>query len=646
MNYRSEIDGLRALAVLPVILFHAGFKWFSGGFVGVDVFFVISGYLISTIIISEMAEGKFSLVNFYERRARRILPALFFVMLVCLPFAWLWLLPSSLRDFGQSLVGVTTFSSNILFWLETGYFVAAIEFKPLLHTWSLAVEEQYYILFPLFLLLTWKLGVRWVLTFLFIIFSISLGFAHWGAFNQPIPTFYLLPSRVWELLIGVFLSFYLQHKSYLKSHNINQILSLLGLGMIIYSIIAFDESTPFPSLYALIPTVGTGLLILSAVPNTIVYKLLSFAPIVGVGLISYSAYLWHQPILVFARLRLLDEMSDIFIIILCLFSLIMGYFSWKFIEKPFRSKKKTSRNTIFIFSVIGIVFFSVVGFFIHQSLIKGHDNEDLVNKWSPYVSCSYPTSGIENILCLSNDKEHIGNLRVLFIGDSLLNSSMDGIIQAGRKLEINIDFSPMWGCPALYKTTNMVFGKNNLICEEFNQKIFEKYLMNEKEKYDIVILYSAFNRYLNDGIAGSTVDICKSKLDCSKSFENSIFQTIKFLKKNMINHIFVKQMPRYEVLNKTITDPNVYKKFGQSIKIKFDTYKQDSNIFERIMSESKSSFISFEDTFCDENFCSPYIENKSLYINSDHFSYSGSTYMKDFWLEIFGKIKSNNDYSF
>ena len=145
MDYRSEIDGLRALAVLPVIFFHAGFEFFSGGFVGVDVFLVISGYLITTIIISEMSENKFSILKFYERRARRILPALFFVMLVSLPFAWFWLTPKDLQDFGQSLIATSTFSSNILFWLESGYFDTAAELKPLLHTWSLAVEEQYYL---------------------------------------------------------------------------------------------------------------------------------------------------------------------------------------------------------------------------------------------------------------------------------------------------------------------------------------------------------------------------------------------------------------------------------------------------------------------------------------------------------------------
>ncbi|HRO16168.1 MAG TPA: acyltransferase, partial [Paracoccus sp. (in: a-proteobacteria)] len=153
MRYRPEIDGLRAVAVLPVIFSHAGFDAVSGGFVGVDVFFVISGYLITSILVAELGRGDFSIARFYERRARRILPALFVVIAACLPFAWLWMMPAQLADFGQSVLGVTLFASNILFWLEEGYFAPSSELKPLLHTWSLAVEEQYYLLFPLFLAL-------------------------------------------------------------------------------------------------------------------------------------------------------------------------------------------------------------------------------------------------------------------------------------------------------------------------------------------------------------------------------------------------------------------------------------------------------------------------------------------------------------
>ena len=179
------------------------------------------------------------------------------------PFAWLWLTPSDLKDFAQSLVAVSTFSSNILFWWESGYFDTAAELKPLLHTWSLAVEEQYYILFPLFLMLTWQLGVRSVLILLSVIFFVSLGTAVWAtqyaAHTKIISgAFFLLPTRGWELLVGVFAAFYLKYNSHLTSQYINQVLSLLGFGMIIYSIVFFDETTPFPSLYALIPTVGTG----------------------------------------------------------------------------------------------------------------------------------------------------------------------------------------------------------------------------------------------------------------------------------------------------------------------------------------------------------------------------------------------------
>ena len=372
MKYRAEIDGLRALAVLPVILFHAGFEWFSGGFVGVDVFFVISGYLITTIIISEMSDGKFSIINFYERRARRILPALFFVMFVCLPFAWLWLTPDDLKDFGQSLVAVSVFSSNILFWLESGYFDTAAELKPLLHTWSLAVEEQYYILFPIFLMLTWRLGIKWVSILLSVVFVISLGVAAWATQYAAHPkiisgAFFLLPTRGWELLIGVFAAFYLKYSTHLKSHTVNQVLSLLGFGLIVYSILAFDETTPFPSLYALIPTIGTVLLILCAVPKTLVHNLLSLKFFVGIGLISYSAYLWHQPLIAFARHRLLGDVSDLILIALCITSLMMAWFSWKFVEAPFRNKEIFDRKSIYSISLLGMVLFVCIGMTLYLS---------------------------------------------------------------------------------------------------------------------------------------------------------------------------------------------------------------------------------------------------------------------------------------
>ena len=212
MTYRKEIDGLRSLAVLPVIFYHAGFSFFSGGFIGVDVFFVISGYLITSLILKEKKEETFSLLNFYERRARRILPALFFVMICCIPFAWIWTLPAEFKDFAQSILATSLFSSNIFFWQGTDYFGGGnVDLKILLHTWSLAVEEQYYLIFPVFIMLTWRLGLKFLVYFFLTFTVLSLGLSHYGSSHFPVANFYLLPSRAWELLLGVLAALYHAH---------------------------------------------------------------------------------------------------------------------------------------------------------------------------------------------------------------------------------------------------------------------------------------------------------------------------------------------------------------------------------------------------------------------------------------------------
>lgn len=362
MDYRREIDGLRALAVLPVILFHAGFETFSGGFVGVDVFFVISGYLITTIILAELEQGNFSIVNFYERRARRILPALFSVMLVCIPFAWFWLLPSNMKDFSQSLVAVSVFASNIFFWRESGYFDTAAELKPLLHTWSLSVEEQYYVLFPLFLMIFWKLGKRWILVTLGLVFVASLAVAQWAAYAKPAAAFYLLPPRGWELLIGAFAAFYLSQanrKDFGK--GLSEFGGWLGVALILYAVFAYSKATPFPGFYALVPTLGTVLIILFATKQTAVGKLLGNKAFVGVGLISYSAYLWHQPLFAFARHMALNPPGKIVFFALSVAAVFLGYVSWKYIESPFRSKSNFDRQEIFKISTLAMAFPLAVG---------------------------------------------------------------------------------------------------------------------------------------------------------------------------------------------------------------------------------------------------------------------------------------------
>ena len=471
MKYRAEIDGLRAMAVLPVIFFHAGFEWFSGGFVGVDVFFVISGYLITTIIISEMAEGKFSIINFYERRARRILPALFFVMLICVPFATLWFAPNDLKIFGQSIIAVSIFLSNILFWKNTGYFESSAELNPMLHTWSLAVEEQYYILFPVFLMLTWRLGVKWILLLLLVAFFVSLSAAQWGAYNSSSFTFYMLPTRGWELLIGVFTAFYLNSDPYVKSKTINQVLSLLGFSMIIYSIIAFDETTPFPSLFTLIPTIGTALLIISAVPTTLVNRLLINKPIVAIGLISYSAYLWHQPILAFARYRYFGEISDLILFSLCISAIVMAWFSWNFVEKPFRDKKRVSRNNIFSFFIISVTLFSSIGFWLNQSdgRLSSYNFDDQRHFSSFFNPRVYVRKKNKEIR-LRNFDINSDNKKVLIIGDSHSEDLVNSVFAAN--LSDKIDFSSYYmpvACGVLFVDKEASREDRKLACMDWHK---------------------------------------------------------------------------------------------------------------------------------------------------------------------------------
>ena len=359
MKYRAEIDGLRAVAVVPVVLFHAGFAPFSGGFIGVDVFFVISGYLITSILIEDLDKGRFSILDFYERRARRILPALFFVVLVCIPFAWAWMLPSRLEEFARSVAATGVFSSNFLFWQEVSYFATAAEEKPLLHTWSLAVEEQYYVIAPVALFFAWRLGANAVLQLAFLLFLVSLALSEIGWRTSPSANFFLFPTRAWELLAGTMVAIWIW-KSDVKS---NDLLASLGLVAIVVSVFVFDEETPFPSLLTLLPVVGTSLLILFGSEETLAAKLLSTKALVGLGLISYSVYLWHQPLFAFARIKLASEPSPVVIATLILATFFLALLSWKFVEQPFRKRIGSSlgRKQIFVLSVFGILTLTSIG---------------------------------------------------------------------------------------------------------------------------------------------------------------------------------------------------------------------------------------------------------------------------------------------
>jgi peptidoglycan/LPS O-acetylase OafA/YrhL len=368
MEYRKEIDGLRALAVLPVIFAHTGIELFSGGFVGVDVFFVISGYLITTIILCDLEKGEFNIVDFYERRARRILPVLFIIMLVSSIAGYFLLMPDEFKNLGQSLVATSFFSNNILLGITSGYWDLKSEFKPLLHTWSLGVEEQYYVLAPILLLMAWKFNKKIVPLLLCVIATFSLFLAIWFVPIAPDWAFYILPTRAWELALGGVAAIIVQARPNISSRDVlSNILSLLGFSAIIFAVFVFDETTPIPSYPLLVPTLGAVLVITFSQSRTLVYYVLAHKWIVFTGLISYSLYLWHQPVFAFLRVYSVEKPTGVEFLALIPVIFLFSYITWRYVEAPFRNKKLVARKTIVFFSIAGSAAFVIAGLYLNSN---------------------------------------------------------------------------------------------------------------------------------------------------------------------------------------------------------------------------------------------------------------------------------------
>ena len=632
MKYRAEIDGLRALAVIPVILFHAGFELFSGGFVGVDVFFVISGYLITTILIEDIENKRFSIVNFYERRARRILPALFFVMLVCIPFAWIWMIPSQIKGFSQSLVAVSLFASNILFWRESGYFDAAAEEKPLLHTWSLAVEEQYYLLFPIFLILAWRFGKNRVFWMIVVMTAMSLLLSEWGWRNKATANFYLAPARAWELFAGSIAAFVIQKQGIQK----NNLLSLLGLAAIIFSIFFYDETTPFPSVYALVPVLGVVLLVLYAEKETLAAKLLSTRGFLGIGLISYSAYLWHQPLFAFARIQSVYEPSLFLMLILSIGSLTLGYLSWRYIEIPWRSKGLIGRTSVFVFSFTGLIFFTSIGYLGHkangfiekQSMLKFADlNYD--NTKLGYDKCNDELDTIEPKL--SYCFRASGKINDVVFGDSHADDKFHGIVKSipsrGWMLIGNIS------CPPLMNVN--VKSADGTLCTERLNKVFdffdkhndiERVVLSFSHMYPLDTYIAAdhikrrfkiTDRLLEDkeGLVNTPIEV----------FEIGLRRTVEYLREKEVSIVLLTDIPELKFMPEDCIAKKVSCEFSRLEVL--ERQKIHRNLLNEISREFEGvSVFDSLNIFCGTRVekCSILKDGRTLYRDSHHLSHFGS----------------------
>ena len=503
IRYRPEIDGLRAVAVLPVILYHAGFSTFSGGYVGVDVFFVISGFLITSIIATQLQTKKFRLSEFYERRAKRLLPALGVVLFSCLIFAHFFVEGEHRVGLGKSGIATLLFVSNIFFWKTTNYFDTHADLKPLLHTWSLSVEEQFYLVFPVLLIATWRFGLRKVGAILVCATVSSFALAEYASKHHAVGNFYLLPTRAWELLAGALLALRMEER---EQRPASSLLAWLGLGLITGSVILFEPTIPFPSVWTLVPVWGTVLLLKNAQASNTVGRLLSQRFLVQVGLISYSAYLWHQPLFAFARvfknkatlgIRIPLETPEVPLKVgLIIGTFILAYATWRWVEQPVRNSRKSKSSRPTQNWLIQVIIYNAGFTILFFALIKTDTQlpTSIRTTWDKQVrlhECHLQDMNASNhsAHCIHNKKD------ILIWGDSHAASLSSGISEWASQNDLGFSQLTQSGCAPLIGLQKL---KKVPKCSEINERILK---IIEANQFRHVILHAAwvYSTYSMDG---------------------------------------------------------------------------------------------------------------------------------------------------
>ena len=669
LTYRPEIDGLRAIAVIAVILYHAqltifGYQPFKGGFIGVDVFFVISGYLITSIILKELVTtGSFSFKNFYERRIRRILPALLFVMLVSLPFAWMYLLPSSFVDFSKSILYSLGFSSNFYFWYSGEQYGAESGLlKPLLHTWSLSVEEQFYILFPIVLLITFKYFRKYLIHILILGFIISLGLADWTSRNYSSTSFYFLHTRMWELLAGSILAYFeikLGHRS--KNKTLNLILPLIGLILIITTIVFFKFHFPHPSFYTLPSILGTCLIIWFGNEKDFTSKLLSSKIFVTLGLVSYSLYLWHYPIFDFARITDFIQGNLFNKLLLGIIIVILSILSYYFVERPARNKNNKFKVVLSLVTII--IFILVV---INFNIIKNNRYKNRVPgilesalSESPWLLLKQKkqTCLDDLIVCKFNIT---ANKKIFLIGDS--HGAVLSFDLKNKIVEKKYQFILYIKRSCLYFPEFNLIDKTSKIYKGCDDNYFQKIkqtLLNEKNS--IIIFSGRFPLYLTNnyfdnqegGVEGKEwenkyVSVGKYK-NIQSSFKNEISELSK-------NHKIILIFPIPEVgwnPNKQIYN-QVKQGFDKNFNLinvatSYKVYKDRTNSTFELLNSIKGDNIYRvypHKLFCDtiiKDRCVTHDDKNVFYFDDDHPSSIGAKMINDLIMKEIEKIelKSN-----
>lgn len=632
-TYRPDIDGLRAVAVIAVLLFHAKNSWLPGGFSGVDIFFVISGFLISSHILSELDEGKFSLVRFYERRVRRIFPALAAVLAASTAAASALFLPAEFTAFGKSLAAAALSGSNILFWREIGYFHIISQLKPLLHTWTLGVEEQFYILFPLFLYAVHRFFGRRFSAFVPAAWAGSFAVMLWGVTHgQEAASFFLLPTRAWELLTGSLLASGLVKP--LKNTAAANAVTVFGAAAIAAGFVMLRPEMPYLSVWVFVPVAGAAAMIYAGSAGAVAGRVLACRPLVFIGLISYSLYLWHWPVFVFTRYYLIDEPGTAGIAAMTAATAILSVISWKYIESPFRRKGRVySLKKVFgwffalnaAFLAIGLSIFLSGGYpgrFSQEVL-------DLANA-DKGVSRDYEAfHGGERIVL--GDTSGAAAPAVLVWGDSHANSMAYVIDRAAAERKVPVLMLKQAGC--------MPFYKDDLpqapYCLGFEKAVLE-FVAARPELKTIVLIarWSAYPRWWDHG------DSFDGSERTREDFSVALTSTVAALKKLGRRVVLVTEPPHVNYPASSVLARIAL--YGRALDIRpalddfLAAHRFDFGLFEALKKEYAIEIVYAHDSLCAEDGkCAVVRDGKSLYTDGNHLSREGSMALSDAVKRIF-----------
>lgn len=651
--YRPEIDGLRALAIIPVVFFHAKVYGFSGGFIGVDIFFVISGFLITSILKREMQHDTFSFSAFWARRIRRIFPALITVTIATTIASYIFLLfQKDLLEFGKSLFALSLFMSNMFFMRKQGYFAGPAEYSPLLHTWTLSVEEQFYIVLPFLLFFGWKFFKKKLFPLFLLIgissFIYSIYLIHivpgnnffipfmpniWGGAINQTSGFYILPSRVWEFIVGVLLA--LSTRT-ITSKKLSEVTSAIGIILILYSVSTFDARTPFPGIEALLPVIGCALIIAGTTNHiTLVSKLLSSPLTVWVGLISYPLYLWHWPVLVFAHI-IFGRLTSLQTILLIVVSIVLSWITYRVIEKPFREKSiLVDSKTIIFTGLCCLLLTAAIGYGLRyvDSTKRIPDTARVFmsttnNNGPRYEECHSNRDLSHDGPCMLGDTSTNTESTFLLWGDSHAAAILNTIDTLAKEASVSGALFTSGGCIPITGVTTATPKES---CSKTNDLALE-YITEHNIKN--ILLVARWDSYVQPSTGGELItevnqpiSINGAKNTFTKKFSEMVLQLT-----NEQREVYIlKQVPEQPNFDTRLQFYSLVHNAKAPLPVantrkEYDSYNSFTSTFFIDLAKNKHVHIlDPEDILCDDlNNCRLDINGLPIYTDKDHLNFEGS----------------------